>query len=322
MTNKRVELGERLFDDYSRNLSYYHPHLENIFICPLCLQPFNKNAIQSGELTIEHLIPAGLGGKLVTLTCKECNSKSGHQLDAHLIRRMRFEDIMAGQSDQPLRIRIKVGEGEFGGDLFLSNDTDPNIQIIGIKEISNPMLHELALDEFDAGQKNISIHGNLGYKEIHSRVAALRIAYLLMFRFFGYGYILYDNLFQVRKQIFHPEEETNVLKSMFWVEDTPKRNIIAVLQKPSELRCFQAIIDLSTNIKRCLCIVLPGPDPASENIYERWSTAIKLGKVDYKPKMDLIYYDPAYLTDLKFKFLPARIWRNQVAFGREQIGKG
>jgi hypothetical protein len=200
MTNKRIELGERLFEDYSRNLSFYHPPLEHTFLCPLCLQPFNKNAIQSGKLTIEHIIPAGIGGKLVTLTCKECNSESGHRLDAHLVQRMRVEDILAGKSDLPLRIRINVGKGEFGGDLYLSNDQHPNIQIIGLQDISNPKLHKLALNEFDTGLKVLSIHGSLGFKEIPSRVAALRVAYLLMFRYFGYGYIQYENRYFILKK--------------------------------------------------------------------------------------------------------------------------
>jgi hypothetical protein len=315
MTNKRIELGERLFEDYSRNLSFYHPPLEHTFLCPLCLQPFNKNAIQSGKLTIEHIIPAGIGGKLVTLTCKECNSESGHRLDAHLVQRMRVEDILAGKSDLPLRIRINVGKGEFGGDLYLSNDQHPNIQIIGLQDISNPKLHKLALNEFDTGLKVLSIHGSLGFKEIPSRVAALRVAYLLMFRYFGYGYILYENLDQVREQIFHPEEETDSLRPMFWIGDTPKSNIIAVLQQPPELRCFQAIIDLSSNIKRTLCVVLPGLDPDSKTIYRRWITAITLGKVDYNPKIDLVYYDPKYLTDYGYRSLPERIWRRQISFG-------
>jgi hypothetical protein len=317
MVKRKHELAEKLFDDYSRNLSFYHLHLEHTFLCPLCLQPFGRNAIDLGELTIEHIIPAELGGKLVTLTCKKCNSKSGHRLDAHLIQRMRVEDIMSGKSDQPLRIRIKVGEGEFGGDMLLSNDKNPNIQIIGIKDISNPELHKLAVNEFEAGTNNISIHGSLGYQEIPSRVAALRIAYLLSFRFFGYGYILHGNLDQVREQIFHPEDETDSLKAMFWIGDTPKKNILSILQQPPELRCFQAIIDLSTNIKRNLCVVLPGPDPDSRAIYQRWSNAIALGKVDYKPKMDLIYYDPEYLTGSGYRHLPARIWRRQIDFGEE-----
>lgn len=316
MARNRTELGERLFDDYSKNLSFYHPRLEHLFLYPLCLRAFNKSSIRSRELTIEHIISDSLGGKLFTLTCKECNSKSGHRLDAHLVKRMRIEDILAGKSDLPLRIRVKIGEGEFGGDLFLSNEQHPNIQIIGIPGISNPKKHKLALREFEAGQKGLSIHGSLVFKEIPSRVAALRVAYLLMFRFFGYGYILYDNLVQVREQISRPEEETDCVRAMFWVEDTPKKNIIAVLQQPPELRCFQAIIDLSTDIKRNLCVILPGPDPESKTIYQRWKTAIALGEVDYKPKIDLVFYDPAYLTDSGYRYLPERIWRRQTTFER------
>lgn len=321
MPNERIEIAERLFESYSKNLSFYHPKLENTFLCPLCLQPFGASAIHSGELTLEHIIPSSLGGKFVTLTCKECNSKSGNRLDAHLVQRLRMEDILAGKSNRPLRVRVKVGEGEFRGDVYLSANQHPNIQIVGIPDISNPELHELAVVEFESGHKEFSISGNLGYKEIPSRVAALRVAYLLMFSYFGYGYILYRNLEQVRAQIFQPEDEMDALKGMFWIGNTPATNVIAVFEQPKELRSFLAIIDLSTNIKRNLGVVLPGPDSDSETIYQRWSVATTSGKLSYKPKIDIIYFDSTYVSSPDYKFLPARIWRKQVVIGDEHTGK-
>ncbi|MBK9209082.1 MAG: hypothetical protein IPL71_12575 [Anaerolineales bacterium] len=59
--------------------------------------------MKSGELTLEHIIPSALGGKFITLTCKECNSKSGELLDAHLIQRLRTEDILTGKAMNLLR---------------------------------------------------------------------------------------------------------------------------------------------------------------------------------------------------------------------------
>jgi hypothetical protein len=214
MRKSRLKIAAQLFDVYAKNLSWYHPQLVDVILCPLCLQPFSKDAIESNILTLEHIIPSALGGKFITLTCSDCNSKSGTKLDAHLVQRLREEDAWAGKSKKPLRIRVKVGEDEFGADLYLSLDQQPNIQIIGKQNISNPKSQERAFETFKAQHQEFTISGNLGYKDIPSRVAALRIAYLLSFSYFGYGYILYENLNQVREQIFQFNRETDVLKGI------------------------------------------------------------------------------------------------------------
>ena len=61
------------------------------FICPLCLRIFNL--AQLGEqvnsfITIEHVPPENLAGKPLVLTCKDCNSTCGHELDVYLRNEM------------------------------------------------------------------------------------------------------------------------------------------------------------------------------------------------------------------------------------------
>lgn len=320
MNNDRLETAKRLFDAYAKNLTWYHPHLVEVFLCPLCLQPFTKDAIQSNSLTLEHIIPSALGGRLLTLTCSDCNSQSGTKLDAHLVKRLRTEDALAGKSKKPLRIRVQIGSGEFGADLYLSPDQQPNIRIVGIPAISNPKLHKRAVEAFETQPQEFSISGSFGYKDFPSRVAALRIAYLLSFRYFGYGYILYNNLDQVRKQISQPGHETDALKGMVWLKSAPETNVVAVLRQPQELRCFLAIVDLYTEQQRVLGIALPGPDPNSAAIYQRWSAAATTLNLNAQPIVDIIAFDPSYVSDPGYKFLPARIWRGQVTIGDEQGG--
>lgn len=311
MSKSRLKIATQLFDVYAKNLTWYHPHLVDVVLCPLCLQPFTKDAIQSRLLTLEHIIPSSLGGKMVTLTCSSCNSQSGTKLDAHLVQRLRTEDAMSGKSTKPLRIKVQVGSGEFGADLYLSSDQQPNIRIIGIPDISNPTSHKQAMEEFEKQTQGFSIRGSLGYKEIASRAAALRIAYLLAFSYFGYGYILYDNLNQVREQISHPESETDALKGIVRLDSTPKTNILAFLKEPEELRCFFAIVELVTEQKRVLGVALPGPDPNSSTIYQRWSAASATFD-NAKSIIDIFNFDSSYVSDPGYKFLPARIWRGQA----------
>lgn len=303
---------ESLFDSYASNLSAYCPQFKGIFRCPLCLRDFSKDSILSKEITLEHVIPSSIGGRLTTLTCCKCNSESGCRLEAHLVQRLRTEDIFAGKRQSSLTTRVTTGKGEFGAEMRIFGEQNRTILIRAIESISSPRLHELAVEELESGLNEFSIHGNLGYKETPSRVAALRMAYLMMFRYFGYGYILYPTLARVRAQVFQPEVETNALAGMFWLEDLPAANVVAILNQPEQLRCFLAVIDLSTAIKRNLAVVLPGLDPESETIYERWAIAAKSSSSKLKPRVDLIHFAPAFVSDSKYKFLPTMMWRKQV----------
>jgi hypothetical protein len=223
---------------------------------------------------------------------------------------LRTADALAGKSTKPLNIRVQIGSGEFGADLYLASDKNPNIQIIGIPDISNPKLHKRAQDEFDENPQKLSIKGSLGYKEIPSRAAVLRIAYLLAFSYFGYGYILYDNLKQVREQILNPEHETDAIKAMVWINEVPKTNVLAFLKQPQDLQCFFAILELVSEQKHVIGVALPGPDPDSSTIYQRWSAASATLNENTKPMMDIFDFNASYLSDVEFKFLPAKIWHS------------
>ncbi|WP_345322185.1 hypothetical protein [Candidatus Villigracilis proximus] len=79
------------------------------------------------------------------------------------------------QSNEPLKVRVNIGEGEFNGNIYLSDKENPNIRIVGNRATSNPNLHKIAVSEFKSGKQNFSISGNLSYKEIPSRVAVLEL---------------------------------------------------------------------------------------------------------------------------------------------------
>ncbi len=64
--------------DRERRLSLFHMGNTQ---CPICLTPFPEAQVTSGrEVTLEHAPPKTLGGKIVCLTCADCNNK-GSRLD-------------------------------------------------------------------------------------------------------------------------------------------------------------------------------------------------------------------------------------------------
>ena len=94
--SKSKERKLKLFKLFSQNLEWvkqhpsisFHPDFTNGYICPLCFDVFFEKDLQqtvANPLTIEDIPPSSLGGKPLMLTCKSCNSRSGHQLDVHLL---------------------------------------------------------------------------------------------------------------------------------------------------------------------------------------------------------------------------------------------
>src|SRR5437667_10578715 len=94
MARKRAHcLFSKLSGDLARTANY-----SNKVLCPLCLQSYSEDAIdlEEPELTVEHIAPESLGGKVVTLSCKSCNSTHGSRLDSHLVQMVRSQDSLAG----------------------------------------------------------------------------------------------------------------------------------------------------------------------------------------------------------------------------------
>lgn len=307
---------ERLFELYSSNLSMHDSSFKDTFVCPLCFRPFPQNAIQSHSITVEHIIPKSIGGKLRTLTCQVCNSLDGTAVDAHLVQRLRTEDILAGKSDLPLRAKVVADKGEFNADIYLSVEKHPNIQIVGLPKNSNPRLHKLAEEEFRAREgAEFTIKGSLGYKDIPSRVAIIRSAYLMMFRYFGYGYIIYDVARPLRAQIANPTEETELLKGIVRLNKLPpeiKQGGIAILNQPENLRCFFVLLDLSTDVQRYIGVIIPGLDPESKNIYKRWADFGPEKIVGMKSNVRLIPYNRDFVSKPILKSLPIHLWQGRV----------
>ncbi len=302
---------EQLFRKYSVNLQMYHPDAGEVFVCPICFDGYNHDALTSGELTSDHIIPSTIGGRVRTLTCKSCNNKrGGSDVESHLVRRLRAEDKMAGKSDSPIRSRIKIGEGEFAADVYMS---DKGVYIEGISKISNPKLQTLAMNGFGSSSPKFEISANLMYKEIPSRVAILRIAYLVMFHYFGYGYIRYKHLDNVRNQILDPNSETSVMKGLLTFKSKPlTKAMVAIVIEPKELQCFLVVLDLSTKTERYLGVVLPGFDDQNETIYDRWANLGVEGLRKLVSNNKIIPYSVEYTTNPLYKFLPHRIWREYL----------
>lgn len=185
------ERAHYLFAQLGRDLARITPGFPIRVLCPLCLKSFSEDAIDTEppDLTEEHIIPRKLGGTLITLTCRNCNGVHGAKLDSHLIQMLRSQDAIDGVGTKLLRGTIEIGG------ILLPTDIDwkatKNETTSFRLRRNNAARFDHIRQVFRNGVPNIGVKLKFDYIPHRACLAVLRIAYLVMFREFGYRYISY-----------------------------------------------------------------------------------------------------------------------------------
>ena len=47
------------------------------YVCPICLRLVDETALETGDLTEEHVPPKSVGGSVLVLTCRDRNASAG-----------------------------------------------------------------------------------------------------------------------------------------------------------------------------------------------------------------------------------------------------
>jgi hypothetical protein len=211
------------------------------YACPICARWFASIE----DLTFEHAPPNSLGGREVTLTCVECNSTAGHELDAELRRAQDVRDWSRARHPKPLR-----GRFEFEG-IPLNVDVDwtpDGVTVVGIPSLNDPAntaAQQAAFERIAASDEPYQEPMRFsfaGYREQHARVALLRSAYIAAFARLGYRYALRPTLEVVREQILDPDAELIERFSLHRAEPVERR-AIAWIAKPRVLESVVVQID-------------------------------------------------------------------------------
>lgn len=250
------------------------------FICPLCLRIFNVG--QLGEqvnsyITIEHVPPENLGGKPIVLTCKDCNSTCGHNLDVYLRNEMEHHE----------RAYFNGSKGHFskywhGGvevNAITNEDKDGIVDIRIERKRNSPIVFNKFYESVKTFADDLRIDGHLILGD-HKRntkmaeVALLKSAYLYAFYKLGYKYILSTNLDAIRKQIQNPNDDILPPYYLLFNEDHIPNNIpddIYIFSLDGE-RSLVVILTLklstSNNLHR-IATVLPMPSQEDLDLYNR-----------------------------------------------------
>jgi hypothetical protein len=314
---------ERFFNAFAANLTatarYWGgmPEIGDIFICPLCRTEFGREALAPPpQLTIEHCIPRSLGGTLTTstLVCRACNNTAGTNLDKHLANKFDAESFFQGISAKAMPIEMNVHGAVVRGDWRFTAGGKPTFELYicgkrnGSKQID---FFKSSLTSLlgNADGSGIEVSAKMQYRGRNAIAGLLRIGYLMLFRQFGYGYILNSGLDGIREQILHPER--SIIPDAISV-DIPQAlahaNSVAILKSPKNLRCFLAMVRLSVQ-NRIICrgILLPGPRDSDVAIYHRHEAA-KNGRDRFRADVRLLRYDPVLLSAPDYVEAPFWDW--------------
>lgn len=183
----------------------------DLYVCPLCLRGFDQSALEDRALTVEHAPPESIGGRVVCLTCTECNHHSGAELDHHMTKAEQLIAFARGHDIQ-VKARLEVGAVEQRGrfswrDGALCWEGAPKANRLGVTEqFIDEMNRLVALGEAADGTE---LHVTLDFDvdERRASIGWMRSAYLIAFAALGYRYIGQPAFEPVRSQINDPSTD-------------------------------------------------------------------------------------------------------------------
>lgn len=133
----------------------------------------------------------------------------GAELEADLANRLAFDNAMAG--DRRIRnVRLSGDFGNVGVELELPDDEPISLYLIAKQ--TNPVFAKQLEEAFKrrviSQDEELSINLNVrdDFHIRRSEIAIYQSAFLLMFRHFGYEYVLNPRVAELREQLLRPDE--------------------------------------------------------------------------------------------------------------------
>ena len=246
-----AEKRQALFEVNSAGMVALGMGKPDTFVCPLCLKVFTKDDLKpigtpkepEFRLTLAHIIPEALGGRLCTLACKGCNNGIGKALEAALKEQFVVEDAVKGTGK--LKARLAGDFGNVGVEArFPGNGCQP-WHLEPVSRISNPG-HSVSLNMMLEGTEvnpQAGPRSQLKFEYKHRPgvvgAALYHSAYLMMFHYFGYPFVASQLGQQLRAQLREPNKE--ILPRYFpvppedWVTanmDAARKHAVVLIQEP------------------------------------------------------------------------------------------
>jgi hypothetical protein len=190
---------------------------------------------------------------------------------------------------------------------------DKAIEVICDPARSDPKaLDGLYALESEGGISTITLQFQPGYKINRPQVALIRIAYLLAFSQFGYGFLMNANLIPVRNQIQNSNEKLLPSWGLLRAEFPDSMVGVSIVRKPEALRSFLVVFDLRTDAEQARHgVLLPGPTEPGLRVYNELARLMReKGRAQVTHTVRMIP-DGDYLTDSRAAFVSHFYWEER-----------
>ncbi|MBI4264305.1 MAG: hypothetical protein HY657_08010 [Acidobacteria bacterium] len=221
------------------------------YVCPLCItessfKAFFREAIDQHLLSEEHVPPASQGGRALLLTCTECNSAAGTELDAHAHRAERPVAALEGQLRDVHSVRATVGGHSINA--LLGGSLADGVKLFGRPRHNPPGAHETFFGELDriareSDDWSISLQFSADRHDAErAAVSWLRAAYLATFAKLGYRFVLGRAYRRVRDKIADPHSQSVTTFRVVASDRSANARAIVVVKEPWYLRGLAIIM--------------------------------------------------------------------------------
>lgn len=246
---KRLTLKEKRqerFNELSVNLAVYtNGDIRKQVACPICLKLFNS----IDELSDAHVFPAALGGRLVTLACRKCNSQVGSDIESYEVERAKLIRAFSGHGQGTYRANLRpLTSVQDGGKVvadftYIQDDLKPTVRFNIIPGNFDPnVLSEIKQSRRSSGGGfSVGFTAKAGWAR--ARLTYLHSAFLFLFHQFGYEWALDPCTQVVREQIQRPQEDLigfNVIELVDFLGDKAKPSLNLIVE-PKESKGFLVV---------------------------------------------------------------------------------
>lgn len=245
-----------MFERGARACANVFPNFPYGIFCPLCT--YFKSDVS--QITAEHVPQRCIGGRILCLTCRQCNSDAGHKFEHMLPNELIVKN---GINDAPIRGSWEQGGTRINGDISFSDNT---LKLETISSINNPNNLKIAIataKELPSDSRELNISINVKYNKQKADIAYLKSAYLALFAKYGYNLIRHPVYNRIRNQIRNPNQ-ISIQRYRFHLKDNslPEFAIIASVSP------VQAIyIKIKNNL-----IALPDGIEDGDSIYDWYAS--------------------------------------------------
>lgn len=236
-------------------LAAYNINIEGDYLCPLCLKAYKEQDVRN-VLTEEDVPLHSLGGKRIVLTCKNCNSTCGSEIDIHLLNAIKLREQHLFLPDEKRKIHIEKNGKILNADLQV--DEDRTIKLLVNTKKNNPKVWADFHDNILLPNELVNIEDwPLKRDERRISAALIKNAYLLLFARTGYSF-LYDTYYDdLRKQILDPD--VFHLPDRLWTIQNISIPDGIYLTQDNKYRGFFVIYTLELKFKYRVCVLIPTP---------------------------------------------------------------